>query len=115
MCIAPKDDLDSEALWALLSEKERAEFSAALEDPSNAKVQEILEEHDIQSASFSPWWMTPSDDASTSPAGETIIPIPTLPSGPGSVDASKYLFNLTAIWRVFFLSLFDHGAKMCMV
>lgn len=70
-----------------------------MNDPSGINAQQLLEEHDIAAASFSPWWATTNDHDDPPPPPTNIFPIP-IPPHPTGSDPSKFCFNLFAIWFV---------------
>jgi len=95
------DDVDPKALWSLLNEEERAEFATVFQDPQGTKALELLEQHDVDSARFEPWWTVYASESNVVAAmPNDIVPLPNLPSGPTTTDSSKFAFNLFSIWSV---------------
>jgi len=93
--------VDPKTLWSLLNEKERAEFATVFQDPQGTKAFELLEEHDVDTARFEPWWtVSASESNAVAAMPKDIVPLPTLPSGPATTDSSKFAFNLFSIWSV---------------
>jgi hypothetical protein len=94
-------DAESRTLWSLLNERERAGFTAVLQNPQGTKARELLEEHDVDAVRFEPWWtvLPPDNNAGAAVLNNIVVPLPALPTG-ATATSPNFAFNLFSIWSV---------------
>lgn len=96
-------DLEStspDALWTMLTEKERAKFMKAFQNPTSELSQQLLASPDLEKEITAPWWESPSNTTEAAhrlhgPKPEQ-IPIPDAMLRPVT-DGPPLIFNMSAI------------------